>query len=197
MTNSEDQRLNGSLDRYFIIQRQKLGKYVGNYGTEDAFLTCYKSRPIHPILTQIGARKHPKLDKQAICVNSYCILSIPPTIQIFRPAAPTRGVSVPYFQAKCHFVLSNVTVRAKTIFLTQQQSVQLSQSGGTRRKLIFGQENVLSDSSCPSALQHFRLMLETENRKIYQELWARKRGTPFYYFQKCLLLSGILRIGSN
>ena len=123
MTNSEDQRLNGSLDRSFIIQRQKLGKYVGNYGTEDAFLTCYKSRPIHPILTQIGARKHPKLDKQAICVNSYCILSIPPTIQIFRPAAPTRGVSVPYFQAKCHFVLSNVTVRAKTIFLTQQQSV--------------------------------------------------------------------------
>ena len=55
-------------------------------------------------------------------VYSCCILSIPPTIQIFRPAR-TRGVSVPYFQAKCHFVLSNVTVRAKTIFLTQQQSV--------------------------------------------------------------------------
>ena len=90
---SEGQGLNVSLDRYFIIQRQKLGKYVGNYGAEDtAFLTCYKSRPIHPILTQIGAGKHPKLDKQAICIFIPHTFDTP-TFEICdfdRPAARTQ-----------------------------------------------------------------------------------------------------------
>ena len=164
MTNSEDQRLNGSLDRYFIIQRQKLGKYVGNYGTEDAFLTCYKSRPIHPIPTQIGAGKHPKLDKQAICIfilHTFDTPNYPNILTVaLRPAV-----------SQCHiFRLSAIL----SCLMSQSEPKQYSSPSSAlliwrhKSKIdIWTSKSVLSGISCLSSLQHFRLMLETENRKIY------------------------------
>ena len=114
---SEGQGLNVSLDRYFIIQRQKLGKYIGNYGAEDtAFLTCYKSRPIHPILTQIGPGKTSQTWQTSNLYIHTAYFRYPNIQNMW--LWPSRGAdSVPYFEAKCHFVLSNVTPRAKTIFL--------------------------------------------------------------------------------
>ena len=164
LTNSEDQRLNGSLDRYFIIQRQKLGKYVGNYRTEDAFLTCNKSRPIHPILTQIGAGKHPKLDKQAICIfilHTFDTPNYPNILTVaLRPAV-----------SQCHiFRLSAIL----SCLMSQSEPKQYSSPSSAlliwrhKSKIdIWTSKSVLSGISCLSSLQHFRLMLETENRKIY------------------------------
>ena len=162
MTNSEDQRLNVSLDRYFIIQRQKLGKYVGNYGAEDtAFLTCYKSRLIHPVLTQIGSGKHPKLDKQAICIFIPHTFNAP-TFKICDSDRP-RSLG-----SQCHILRLSAILSCLMSQLAPKQYFSLLILRH-KSKFIFGQASVLSDISCFSALHHFRLMSETENRKIYQE----------------------------
>ena len=65
-------------------------------GIEDTFLTCYKSRPIHPIMTQIGAGKQEnisKLTNKNIWIFMLRISQMTPSIQIFN-SDRSRGLSV-------------------------------------------------------------------------------------------------------
>ena len=166
LTNSEDQRLNGSLDRYFIIQRQKLGKYVGNYrGNRRRILDLLQisADPSSPDTNWRGKTSQTWQTSNLYIHTAY--FRYPQLSKYFDRRSPTRGVSVPYFQAKCHFVLSNVTVEAKTIFLTQQRSPNLAAQ--VENWYLDKQKCFIWHFLSLSSLQHFRLMLETENRKIY------------------------------
>ena len=77
---------------------------------------------------------------------------------------------MPYFETKCHFVLSNVTVRAKTIFLAQRRPALLILRHES--KIVFGQVSVLSDISCFAVASFEAYVGNRKPQNIYQELWA-------------------------